>query len=183
MWQKNNRLADRNLSTLIAGCLEYQNEIAEHQPHVPFPQNACCFNFSVPEQGLTELPLPVGMLFRLWSEQAAWHGRCAHCREEAVYGFGCGGMLSTGGVMGQCIACDGSNFFFLGGLAAVGRQLTAMIERTPYRVAKGRFGGCFEGQKAPLYHLLRQLGCSILPPEEWLCAHQKPAATLQKSGR
>lgn len=183
MWNPSQRPPDPHLSTLIAGCLEFQDELAAHHPHVPFPQNACCFNFNVPALGLTELPLPVGLMLTLWSEQPAWHGRCAHCHEVAVYGFGCGGMLATGGVMGQCIACDKSNFHFLGGLAAVARQLKEMIEPTPYRVAKGRFGGCFEGPKVPLYQLLKQLGCAALPPENWLLERQKPAATLKKSNR
>ncbi|MDA0912215.1 MAG: hypothetical protein O2818_00790 [Bacteroidetes bacterium] len=181
MWKVTESKPDPHLCSIIRGCLHHEEELTQSAPHMPFPQNACCFKFKI--EGGDKIPLPIGLLFTLWKEQEAWHGPCGNCQNPTVYGIGCGGMLATGGVIGYCTTCDTRNFYFLGGMAAVARQLEQMIEHTPYRIGSGCYGGCFKGPKLPLYQRLQQLKWHDLPPLEWLDEDSQSEAQLREAAR
>ena len=168
-WEKSTIAGtDENISRVIKGCLMHRDQLEKDLSNLPFPQNSCCFNFKVRGENVLVIPLPLNLLYTLWDCEEAWHGKCAHCQSKSVYGLGCGGMVSVGGVTGHCIKCHQGNFYWLGGLAATGRHLSQIIENSKYEINSARFGGCFGGPKLPLHQALMALGYRDLPDRTWL---------------
>ena len=83
----------------------------------------------------------------------------------------CGGMLSSGGVMGHGIVRPQRNFFWVGVLTKTGRDLDSKILKSRYKISKALYGMCFRGENAPIYNRLRYVVCENLPNECWLLDH------------
>ncbi len=178
-WEISQRFGkDEDMTLIIKGCLKFRKELKGDPSHLPFPQNSCCFSFKVEEENLKGIPLPLNLLLQLWETAEGWTGECAECGAESVYGIGCGGLLSSGGVMGHCIACHQRNYYNIGGLRRTGSDLESKIVGDRYKISSYAYGGCFRGEKAPLYNRLKELGCLDLPEKSWLEERKPDDASL-----
>ena len=181
-WEISERFGkDEEMTLIIKGCLQFRNELEGDPSHLPFPQNSCCYSFKAKDEDQKNISLPLNLLYHLWDTAEGWSGACAECGAESVYGIGCGGMLSSGGVMGHCIACHQRNFFWVGGLTKTGRDLDSKILNSRYKISKYGYGMCFRGEKVPIYNRLRDLGCEALPDACWLLDHKPDDASLSLS--
>lgn len=150
------------LVLVIHATLAYKHSLLALDPWLPFPQNSCCYSF-----GPEGRPLPIGALFILWERWPAFTGQCPECGAK-VYGYGFGGMLSTGGVRAVCVGCTRTLYRSIGGLTVVGSEFRPWLTGTPYTAGSFRFGGCFGGDGRALVDALRHLGASPLPDDAWL---------------
>jgi len=181
-WEISERFGkDEDMTLIIKGCLKFIKELASDPSHLPFPQNSCCYNFKMEEEGIKDIPLPLKLVLQLWETADGWTGACAECGNESVYGIGCGGMLSSGGVMGHCIVCHSRNYFHIGGLTRTGRDLETKIVGNTYIISKLGYGMCFRGEKAPIYKRLQSLGCLKLPKKSWLQEENPDDATAEQT--
>lgn len=169
---------DEGLSFIIKGCLEFKKALLKSSPITPFPQNACCFTFKVSGTDLTNLPLPLELIFHFWATSPNWRGRCFKCGEASVFGIGCGGMLAYGGVMGHCVNCHERNFLRIGGIARVGDMLRKDLTGSRFNGDKMGYGGCYKGGKEELYERLVSLGYKNIPGKEWLEKHMPSVASI-----
>lgn len=151
---------------LVRNVIKYKTELLENYKWLPFPQNCCCFSF-IPEGNYDrEFPLSIGVITYLWDNWKDFTGTCPECGGK-LYGFGFGGLLSTGGVPSCCIDCEWEFFRFIGGLQRVGDTAQDVLKSSPYRINTGRFGGAFGGSRIPLVRALRILGSTDLPNDDW----------------
>lgn len=153
---------DPERSAIIRGVLEFRDELIALDPWLPFPQNSCCFGF-----GEDDRPLPVGALLLLWESWPACSGVCPECGGR-VFGYGFGGLLSNGGVVGCCIDCARSAFRFVGGLGHVADDVQPILKPTPYFLKTGWLGGTVKGPRGPLVKALRRLGAANVPSATWI---------------
>ena len=181
-WEISERFGkDEEMTLIIKGCLQFRKELEGDPSHLPFPQNSCCYNFKVEDEGLHDIPLPLKLVLQLWETAEGWSGVCAICGAESVYGIGCGGMLSSGGVMGHCIVCHSRNYFHIGGLTRTGADLKSKILGDTYKISKTAFGSCYRGEKVPIYERLHSLGCLELPKKSWLQEEKPDDATAEET--
>jgi hypothetical protein len=172
---------DEEMTLIIKGCLQFRKELKGEPSHLPFPQNSCCYNFKAKDEDQKNISLPLNLLYHLWDTAEGWRGACAECGAESVYGIGCGGMLSSGGVMGHCIVCHSRNYFHIGGLTRTGADLKSKILGDTYKISKTAFGSCYRGEKVPIYERLHSLGCLELPKKSWLQEEKPDDATAEET--
>lgn len=185
---------DKELSLIIKGCCIRKSDFKSMNALIPFPQSSSCFNFifQEPKHNLfiriknkikdhfnkttykpTPYPLPVQLLLYLWhNNDPEWRGDCPECskhRKGSIFGIGSGGLLSVGGIMGHCVFCHKRYFYFIGGgIVKVREHLEYSLRDTNITVYNFKFGGCFRGEKEPVYYYLKKLGYTELPHEKWL---------------
>ncbi len=153
---------------LIKNVLEFRESLLEIDEWIPFPQNCCCYTFA--EKGSTKpgRPLPICILTYLWDYWKDFTGKCPKCGGR-IYGFGFGGLLSSGGVVGCCIQCEAELSRQVGGFLKVGDTVQELLlTSSPYKICHGRFGGAYRGERIPLVKALNRLGAENLPINDWV---------------
>ena len=140
------------LSQLLGACLRREAELLAVDRWMPFPQTSCSFAF-----GKQARPLPIGALFRLWSECPAITGTCVSCGGR-VLAYSCGGLASVGSVSACCEACGRLHSRFVGGLPAALDVIGPSLAGTEFEVSKMSMGECFPGPGEPLFRALYDLG-------------------------
>lgn len=160
VWESLGRV-DRDRAAVIRAVLKISKSGEPLDPWLPFPQNSCGFTF-----GKEDRPLPVGALLYLWKEWHALTGRCPECNGR-VFGYGFVGLMSSGALTGCCIECatTACRRVVLGIFRG---ELTPILKSTPFNLKTYRFGGTFEGSRAPLVEALRKFGVTDLPDKDWI---------------
>jgi hypothetical protein len=152
---------DDDLATMIRACQRHRRMLLFIDPWLPFPQRSCSFAF-----GERAVPLPIGVLFRLWERGPEFTGECHECGGR-IHAYTFGGLLATGGAYGVCVRCGAVHANRLGGFPRMAMIAGPHLDGTWFQISRMSFGGCFPGARKPLYRALRRLGETDLPNPFW----------------
>jgi len=162
---------------LIRNVLKFRETLLKTDKLTPFPQNCCCYKFAEKKIPNIAYPLPLGVLIYLWDNWNIFTGKCSKCDGD-IYGYGFGGLLSIGGIIGCCINCMVKYCRSVGGLLATGDTVQGILKSSPYMIKTGFFGGAFKGERIPLVNALKRLGENNLPSHNWIYGKEPEHVTF-----
>ncbi len=162
MWKQTNNI-EQEISLLINNLILNKDKLLSINPWIPFPSNDTSFTF-----GKDNKTFPIGALYHLWSNLEAFTGVCQSCSAFAVYGYGFYWCLSSGGIVGCCIKCSVQHVNMIDG-SLISKDLTNLLKPTPYYLSRwGFLGSTYKASRTELIKVLKELGVSNLPDENWI---------------
>jgi len=158
---------DADIATMLRAVINNKNKLLLIDPDLPFPQRCNICKFVKGRESEKQLPMPVAVLIYFWDECTGFTGECEKC-DGQVYAVGFNGGLSVGSLFGYCKKCGYQHLKWIGGIGGSTRYMRHILKPSGYRLGVGRFGGCFQGEKEPLYNALVKIGEKDLPSIKWL---------------
>ncbi len=168
MWKQTNNF-EQEIGLLINNLVLFKDKLLSLNPWIPFPSNATSFTF-----GKDNKTLPIGALYHLWSTFEPFTGICQSCSAFGIYGYGFYWCLSSGGISGCCIRCSAQHINMIDG-QLISKDLTNLLKPTPFYLSRwGFLGSTYKASRRELIEVLKELGVSNLPDENWINKKEKP---------
>ncbi len=170
---------DTEKATLISACLKYRRKLLQIDPFMAFPQNLCPLSF-----GRQKWPLPIGVLFQLWTNFPALKGKCPLCGEE-IYAFSFGGFYYSAGAVGVCLGCTRRFFrsFYPRPFRSIISKVEVILSGTAYSPdPMYDMLRPIRGDRMPLILALKGIGESVVPSWDWMTGYEAcPIRLIKRS--